>query len=159
MTQGRSYLYARCARRNLKKSRGKNKIKKRKVKKKKLNEFNSRKKTHTNKKNTSACLCSILKKGTIYTSTEGASPSVKPLWQTAVKKKYSLPSEQIFLSCMAFSVYEIVRLACQSRSWFVLYAQGPIAKIEFSNSYTSSFVSTAIHYPKRIGGGGGSDIT
>ena len=75
------------------------------------------------------------------------------------KKKYSLPSKQIFLSCMAFSVYEIVRLACQSRSWFVLYAQGPIAKIEFSNSYTSSFVSTVIHYPKRIGGGGGSDIT
>ena len=40
---------------------------------------------HT-KKNTSACLCSILKKGTIYTSTEGASLPVKPLWQTAVKK-------------------------------------------------------------------------
>ena len=24
-----------------------------------------------------------------------------------------------FLSCMAFSVYEVVRVACQSRSWFV----------------------------------------
>ena len=24
-----------------------------------------------------------------------------------------------FLSCMAFSIYEVVRVACQSRSWFV----------------------------------------
>ena len=60
---------------------------------------------------------------------------------------------------MAFSVYEVVRLACQSRSWFVLYTPGPTAKIEFSNSYSSRFVSTVIHYLKRIGGGGGSDIT
>ena len=105
---------------------------------------------HTHKKNTSACLCSILKKGS------GGCQSVgQTIMANCGKKKYSLPSEQIFLSGMAFSVYEIVRLACQSRSWFVLYAQGPTAKIEFSNSYTSSFVSTVIRYPKRIGGGGG----
>ena len=30
-----------------------------------------------------------------------------------------VPWEQRFLSCMAFSVYEVVRVACLSRSWFV----------------------------------------
>ena len=34
----------------------------------------------------------------------------------------SIRYEQRFLSCMAFSVYDIDRVACQSRSWFVLYA-------------------------------------
>ena len=34
-----------------------------------------------------------------------------------------VPCEQRFLSCMAFSVYEVVRVACQSRGWFV-YALG-----------------------------------
>ena len=31
-----------------------------------------------------------------------------------------LPCEQRFLSCMAFSVYEVICVACVSRSWFVL---------------------------------------
>ena len=31
-----------------------------------------------------------------------------------------LPCEQRFLSCMAFSVYEVNGVACMSRSWFVL---------------------------------------
>ena len=30
-----------------------------------------------------------------------------------------VPCEQKFLSCMAFSVYEVVRVACLPRSWFV----------------------------------------
>ena len=30
---------------------------------------------------------------------------------------------QRFLSCMAFSVYEVVRVACLSRSWLVSYPQ------------------------------------
>ena len=29
------------------------------------------------------------------------------------------PSEQRFLFCMAFNVYEVIRVACLSRSWFV----------------------------------------
>ena len=32
---------------------------------------------------------------------------------------FSVPCERRFLSCMAFSVYEVIRVACQSRSWFV----------------------------------------
>ena len=51
---------------------------------------------NTHKKNTSACLCSILKKGTIYTSTEGASLPVKPSWQTAVKKNTHYPASRFF---------------------------------------------------------------
>ena len=39
-----------------------------------------------------------------------------------VNEYYALPFEQRFFSCMAFSVYEVVRVAYQSRSWFVLYA-------------------------------------
>ena len=31
-----------------------------------------------------------------------------------------LPCEQRFLYCMAFSVYEVICVACVSRSWFVL---------------------------------------
>ena len=31
--------------------------------------------------------------------------------------------EQRFLSCMTSSVYGVVRAACQSRSWFALYAR------------------------------------
>ena len=30
-----------------------------------------------------------------------------------------VPCEQRFLFCMAFSVYEVVRVACLLRSWFV----------------------------------------
>ena len=44
-----------------------------------------------------------------------------PFWIKMVYKW--VPCEQRFLSCMAFTVYEIVRVACQSRSWFV-YAAG-----------------------------------
>ena len=32
-----------------------------------------------------------------------------------------VPCEQKFLSCMAFSVYEVDRVACLSRSWFVYF--------------------------------------
>ena len=31
-----------------------------------------------------------------------------------------VPNEHWFLSCMVFSVYDVVRVACQSRSQFVL---------------------------------------
>ena len=31
----------------------------------------------------------------------------------------SLPCEKRFFSCMAFSVYEVIRVACLSRGWFV----------------------------------------
>ena len=31
-----------------------------------------------------------------------------------------LPCEQRLLSCMPFSVYEVICVACVSRSWFVL---------------------------------------
>ena len=34
-----------------------------------------------------------------------------------------LPCEQRFLSCMALSVYKVIRLACLSRGWFV-YSSG-----------------------------------
>ena len=30
-----------------------------------------------------------------------------------------LPCEQRFLSCMAFSVSEVIRVACLSHSWFI----------------------------------------
>ena len=36
---------------------------------------------------------------------------------------YSYPASRGFFSYMTFSVNEVVRVACQSRSWFVLYAQ------------------------------------
>ena len=53
---------------------------------------------HTHKKNTSACLCSILKKGS------GGCQSVgQTIMANCGKKKYSLPSEQIFLSGMALA--------------------------------------------------------
>ena len=32
---------------------------------------------------------------------------------------WQVPSEQRFFPCMAFSVYEVVRVGCLSRSWFV----------------------------------------
>ena len=35
------------------------------------------------------------------------------------KWPFSVPCEQRFLSCMAFSVYEVIRVACLSHSWFV----------------------------------------
>ena len=34
----------------------------------------------------------------------------------------SLPCEKRFFSCMAFSVYEVIRVACLSRGWFVYNA-------------------------------------
>ena len=37
---------------------------------------------------------------------------------------WNIPFEQRFLSCMAFSVYEVVRVACLSRSWFVYVRNG-----------------------------------
>ena len=43
--------------------------------------------------------------------------------QLRYQKAIFLPCEQRFLSCMAFSVYEVVSFACVSRSWFV-YAPG-----------------------------------
>ena len=35
---------------------------------------------------------------------------------------HPLPCEQRFLSCMAFSIYKVVNMACQSCSWFVYTA-------------------------------------
>ena len=37
---------------------------------------------------------------------------------------FHLPCEQRFLSCMAFSVYEVIRVAWLSRSWFVYERNG-----------------------------------
>ena len=37
---------------------------------------------------------------------------------------YWVPYEQRFLSYLAFSVNEVVRVACLSRSWFVYIPQG-----------------------------------
>ena len=45
------------------------------------------------------------------------------------KIELAAPCEQRFLSCMAFSVYEVVRVACQSRSCFVLYAPKPTTRL------------------------------
>ena len=43
---------------------------------------------------------------------------------------WNLPCEQSFLSCMPFNcVYEVVRVTCQSRSWFVLYSPLKISHI------------------------------
>ena len=35
---------------------------------------------------------------------------------------WSLPWEESFLSCMAFNYVYDARVACQARSWFVLYS-------------------------------------
>ena len=37
-----------------------------------------------------------------------------------------LPCEQRFLSCMAFSVHEVICVACVSRSWFVYAREKPL---------------------------------
>ena len=37
-----------------------------------------------------------------------------------------MPSEQRFLSFMAFSAYEVIRVACLSRSWFVYAPWEPL---------------------------------
>ena len=34
------------------------------------------------------------------------------------KSNFKIPCKQRFFSCMAFSIYQVVRVACQSRSWF-----------------------------------------
>ena len=36
-----------------------------------------------------------------------------------MKFAWQLPCEQRFFPCMAFSVYEVIRVACLSRSWFL----------------------------------------
>ena len=44
-------------------------------------------------------------------------PPRAPRPRVSVCRLY-IPYEQRFLSCMAFSVYEVIRVACLSRSWF-----------------------------------------
>ena len=47
--------------------------------------------------------------------------------KSSIKNSFAtqnLPCQQSFLSCIAFSVHEVFRIACQSRSWFVLYDPG-----------------------------------
>ena len=53
-----------------------------------------------------------------------------------------LPShcEQRFLSGMAFSVYEVVPVACQSRIWFCL---SPTSATTRQTSYANDFVNDA----------------
>ena len=41
---------------------------------------------------------------------------------TAILDYSSLPCEQRFLSRKAFSAYEVIRGACESRSWFFLFS-------------------------------------
>ena len=53
----------------------------------------------------------------------------------ALKNGISLPCEQSFLSRMAFSVYEVVRVACQSHGWFV-YAPFLLGRIKQTNYAT-----------------------
>ena len=50
-----------------------------------------------------------------------------------------LPGEQRFFSCMAFSVYEVVQVACLSRSWFV-YAKAMQEKKNPARRVTTSFI-------------------
>ena len=46
----------------------------------------------------------------------------KKMGKTAIF--FHLPCEQRFLSCLAFSIYEVVRVACPSRSWLVYVRNG-----------------------------------
>ena len=57
-----------------------------------------------------ADLLSLSLEQTMYFLSSGT-PSRKSVLDTT--------REQRFLSCMAFSVYKVVRVACLSRSWFV----------------------------------------
>lgn len=53
------------------------------------------------------------------------------------KQKNNYPTSRRFLSCVAFSVNEVVHVACQSRVWFVLYvpAFSCFQKIEQAGSW------------------------
>ena len=47
---------------------------------------------------------------------------------------------------MAFSVNEVVRVACQSHSWFVLYTLGGVSKLATRQmSHTNDFVNAKSH--------------
>ena len=43
-----------------------------------------------------------------------------------------VPYEYSFLSRIAFKVYEVVRVACQSHSWFVLHPPGLIKETDYA---------------------------
>ena len=58
------------------------------------------------------------------------------------KIELAAPCEQRFLSCMAFSVYEVVGVACQSRSWFVLYTPKPTTRL---TTDANDFVNAKSH--------------
>ena len=47
----------------------------------------------------------------------------------------SLKLNQKFLSCMAFIVYEVIRVACLSRGWFA-YATFPLGHLKQTNYVT-----------------------
>ena len=83
--------------------------------------------TQRNKLNSTACarLCRAF----LWRQFKGATAlPVRLLLQVGVSRKGKLtvrskvPCEWSFVSCMAFNVNEVVCVACQSRSWFVLYA-------------------------------------
>ena len=52
-----------------------------------------------------------------------------------VSLKYSLRAE-VSLSCMAFSVYEVIRVSCLSRSWFVYVTRQTRNANDFVNAKT-----------------------
>ena len=65
----------------------------------------------------------------------------------------SLPCEKRFFSCMAFSVYEVIRVACLSRGWFVY---NPCLFLTASNqtnyaqaSHANDFVNAKSHARKK----------
>ena len=64
------------------------------------------------------------------------------------KWPFSVPCEQRFLSCMAFSVYEVIRVACPSHSWFVYSTwtgTNPGQTNYAQTSQANDFVNTKSH--------------
>ena len=62
----------------------------------------------------------------------------------------NVPCKQRFLSGMAFRVNEVIRVACQSHSWFVLYTLGGVNKLTTrQTSHTNDFVNAKSHARKK----------
>ena len=59
----------------------------------------------------------------------------------------SIPCEQRFLSCIAFSVYKVVRVACLSCSWFV-YAPGRKQTTTTRQNQAPLLIFAHAHEPK-----------
>ena len=58
----------------------------------------------------------------------------------------NVPCKHRLLSGMAFSVNEVVHVACQSHSWFVLYTLGGVSKLAMQQaSHTNDFVNAKSH--------------